>query len=574
MKKRYLIFLMTALAVVIAFVMPSFVQRTEHESLHKQYSVAIELSSALDGVAQQDRAEVLDMYRNNGADFALLTEKDGSFNTEYGRIAKESGLRIALAVFGGEEKSSGYGKMLRQTIDELEAEYIVIKNINKNNKPGHGDMAEVARVISDCRLTLVLSEYGKTQLSNEKPAGIDQCIAAADGRLMRSYETQQNPRSGLSADSGKSSDSELVYHQMHNSATDRNTEFLIVNRLNAPKLSVMENTAETANAISRFCDKADSSGYIKGGSPNLKAYRTPGPLTCGSAALVGVLMCLWIVNMIRRKSCQYFDWIMYAISIVAFGVTAFLPEALISLYPTLFAVIAPCFCLCLCYRMIQNRKSLASGITAGLITALVSMLICAVIQCSMLSGAQYYLNIAIFRGVKLTLVVPMIFAVILPLVADKEKGMSGINHKAFINVVKSIRLRHIALLIPVALIGMIYIMRSGNAQISETENTIRNFISELWNARPRTKEFLVGWPCLVLLAIAVHRKASLLLCLIFTAGSSILFASVSNTFCHVFTDAAISFSRTLNGFAMGVPFMIVFGALGFPLIKLCSKFLK
>ena len=45
----------------------------------------------------------------------------------------------------------------------------------------------------------------------------------------------------------------------------------------------------------------------------------------------------------------------------------------------------------------------------------------------------------------------------------------------------------------------IYLIRSGNVtEISATENLLRNSITNLMTERPRTKEFLIGWPALIL----------------------------------------------------------------------------
>ena len=71
------------------------------------------------------------------------------------------------------------------------------------------------------------------------------------------------------------------------------------------------------------------------------------------------------------------------------------------------------------------------------------------------------------------------------------------------------------------------------------------------NERPRTKEFLVGWPCLVLFVYYLKTMNVKLLEWAFAVGSSILFASVINSFCHVFTGAGIIYTRVINGVIIG-----------------------
>ena len=110
-------------------------------------------------------------------------------------------------------------------------------------------------------------------------------------------------------------------------------------------------------------------------------------------------------------------------------------------------------------------------------------------------------------------------------------------------------------------------------KISGWENTIRNRMSELTSARPRTKEFLIGWPAVAIFAYYRKSDVSKLLTWAFGAGSGILFASVMNTFCHVFTDVSTSVLRTLGGFVFAVPFMVIFALANLCFVKLfiCRK---
>ena len=101
----------------------------------------------------------------------------------------------------------------------------------------------------------------------------------------------------------------------------------------------------------------------------------------------------------------------------------------------------------------------------------------------------------------------------------------------------------------VGIVGLIYIIRSGNVKsISGAENFMRNTITEKMAARPRTKEFFVGWPCLILFVYYLKRTDIKLVQWLTGIGASILFASVINSFCHVFTAAEIIYMRVINGF--------------------------
>jgi hypothetical protein len=62
---------------------------------------------------------------------------------------------------------------------------------------------------------------------------------------------------------------------------------------------------------------------------------------------------------------------------------------------------------------------------------------------------------------------------------------------------------------------------------------------------------LIGYPCLVLFFFYVKRYDIKLLQWVLVVGSSILAASVTNTFCHVFTDVSVMYMRVVNGVILG-----------------------
>ncbi|MDO5479031.1 MAG: DUF5693 family protein, partial [Clostridia bacterium] len=97
-----------------------------------------------------------------------------------------------------------------------------------------------------------------------------------------------------------------------------------------------------------------------------------------------------------------------------------------------------------------------------------------------------------------------------------------------------------------------YILRSGNVNtISALETAMRNAITAAFPARPRTKEFLIGYPCLVLFFYYVKHYNIKLIQWGLAIGASILAASVTNTFCHVFADVSVMYMRVVNGVLLG-----------------------
>jgi hypothetical protein len=116
----------------------------------------------------------------------------------------------------------------------------------------------------------------------------------------------------------------------------------------------------------------------------------------------------------------------------------------------------------------------------------------------------------------------------------------------------------LGLLLALIIIGLM-IARSGNEAgigVSPIELKFRAILDKVLGVRPRTKEFLVGYPLLFVgIACALHgrrREAAVLV----TIGS-IGLVSVVNTFCHIHTPLVLSSLRTINGFVVGAVIGIV-----------------
>ena len=107
-------------------------------------------------------------------------------------------------------------------------------------------------------------------------------------------------------------------------------------------------------------------------------------------------------------------------------------------------------------------------------------------------------------------------------------------------------------------VGLYYIIRSGNVnKISGLEQAMRTTLTEIFPARPRTKEFLIGYPALVLFAYYMKNSKIHIINWILAVAASILAASVTNSFCHVFTDFTFIVSRTIIGILVSVAAYII-----------------
>lgn len=163
------------------------------------------------------------------------------------------------------------------------------------------------------------------------------------------------------------------------------------------------------------------------------------------------------------------------------------------------------------------------------------------------SSTRYLLAIDNFRGVKLSQAVPLLFAVyvVLRRLCPIREILQG---KKYILV----------LVVLVLLAGLtLFLMRTGDGMLSAgvIEQRFRNWLERVLLVRPRTKEFLVAWPCFGV-AFALCARGAKRVCWPFAILTAPGFSSVVNTFCHsrapVWTSVVRSLMGALIGMAIGL----------------------
>lgn len=550
MKKRNVIITLVII-LSLACMLPSLAMRISFENAHNGYVAALVLRDDMTD-------DNLSLYKSKGIHTLLADESDYGFDAQSIAKCREMGFDIALRARVGDEKSQSYAANLDAIIKQNDVKYLVIKQ----NKKERAFSAPLENVIAANDLTVVLTE-NMSQLSNEMPKGYESYVKSSGGKVMRCYETLKNPLRTLSADADSQNAGELLYHHMINSARDRNTEFVAINQIDDGSGDITAAIEATSYAASKFEEWMQNLGYESGKPVNLKGYEPQRRTASAGGAALAVMMALLCVLITLKKRSAALEYTAIIASLGAFAISFVMPDAIIMLYPTLFAPVAACFAFSVsigaCHKAKENHGLFLTALcTFG--AAAAALALGAFGLGALLSGADYYLNDTIFRGVKLTLVLPVAYAM----------GAMWIYEDCRFDLrsaIGKIKLWHVLVALAAIAVAAVYVMRSGNAKISPLENQIRNFIAELSGARPRTKEFLIGWPMLAVAAVCIKCTAPKLLRTLVCVGSSIVFASVTNTFCHVFTDFATSSLRTFNGIVFALPIVIVVFALGAVIVK-------
>ncbi len=200
---------------------------------------------------------------------------------------------------------------------------------------------------------------------------------------------------------------------------------------------------------------------------------------------------------------------------------------------------------------------------------------------SSISSSRYLLNLDMFRGVKVLYLTPFLFLIINYLKifgADFDNNNPPVSkHKLSQEIKKAwnipVKWGHIIILILLAGVFLIYLLRSGNTgvSISSLELKFRAFLEHRIVARPRFKEFLIGYPSLFVLMLVtfLKRKKWIIVFSILGIMGSI---SVTDTFSHVRDTFLMSLYRSLWGILFGIVVGItVIIILYKPIIKILSN---
>lgn len=486
---------------------------------------------------------------------------------------RERGFKVALVHTLRNYKCTDYTDYIDYLVKEYNIEYLNIKGSSEKVLPGDENKENYKKLTDiavENGMTLVVTE-NTDQLSNQKFMGYDEVVSAVlekgSGKILRSYETYDD-----SHDDG----SHHIYrtNQYYNSTIDRNMRFITVTQITSSGISYDECAEFTLKATTNYIDRVRAQGYTVNSETAPYNYPVSSRLPNACSAVVAIMLLVIAIGWVFDYKKLWFTLSATVFSALVFVGTYVVPESIVSLYPSLYCVAVSCFAMTVALKLAKELKNKNTFVAIITVVATVIAALCIGVlgMGAQLSGINYYLNNSIFRGIKLSLIVPIIYTVVIYyLMYIRDENSDFINDVS--RVLKAdIKVYWVIIAGAVGIVGGYYLIRSGNVnQISSVEQTMRNLITEYFPARPRTKEFVVGYPALVLFVWYVKNTNSRLMQWGFAALSAILAASVTNSFCHVFTDLSTIYMRVVNGLIIGVVLSICAYIVNYVAVKLVKR---
>ncbi|HWR06401.1 DUF5693 family protein [Sporomusa sp.] len=204
-------------------------------------------------------------------------------------------------------------------------------------------------------------------------------------------------------------------------------------------------------------------------------------------------------------------------------------------------------------------RIITAGVGALVVTTLLS-LVGGLYLGAVLSDVRFFLEMEIFRGVKLTFVAPLILVAITYLTRYnlfeqvKSVDARGLWRQVVTILNYPVTIKSLLFVGAAAFAAWVFIGRSGHTAgvpVPAAELKLRALLEQLMYARPRGKEFLIGHPAFLLAAMAVYRQWPRLIQLILVITATIAQGSLVETFAHLRTPIFMSAVRGLDGLVLG-----------------------
>ncbi len=424
---------------------------------------------------------------------------------------------------------------------------------------GYPDMTDSVRdELTKRRIPIVLAE-AQTQLGFEKMSGAVDMVKTSDYNTVRLYAMTED-------EIKKISESEAAA-RFYISDIERNIR---MNLFPTFKYAIEGTTLSETNAryIADVKARLEEHGFSVGKASQMEPYMPEKPLRAivlaGAAALGSLaLICIFPALL---------PWILYIFGVVLlmsqglfWAKESVLPLHMLALAAEISTpVLVVSAFLSYCLRKKEEAfaekgwvKIFAEG--AGLLWAMgLCSLAGGIYVSGILGDIRFFLELEIFRGVKVTFVLPLLLISLVYIRRFPLLGAPVTTGGEFVSFVKKfcnipVKLGILVAVGFIAFAGFLFVGRSGNnmAPVPAFEVALRRFLEDNMYARPREKEFLFGHPAVFVTLAALYRKWPQILHYFLIVAVTIGQGSMVETFAHMRSPFILSFIRGLDGLAAG-----------------------
>ncbi|MDR7856567.1 DUF5693 family protein [Tissierella sp.] len=495
------------------------------------------------------------------------------FDEEKIKTIKEAGLEVILRPMSYNPSWCGE-KYINANLEDyarfdVKAKYMIFSGEEVMGYPANIDIVREFMEKNNTKIGLIESGVQRGHIEQE---GLDELTEVLDYNAIRVFSIPPyiQERYKFYNYSG----SEEIENTIYRAVTERNIRLVFFRPFKYDNNSYVTNYEEYERMFESFEERIAEHGMVLGDAsvmPN-NTVNIIFKILIGLGILGGGIIMLEGMFNINEK----FKKLLIIAGILFIIVFPFaFPYFSVKIYAMLAAVVFPTLSMIyFCSRtkasyFSGNHSTLKQSILKGLgliVTMALISSIGALYVASLLSSTEFLLEMDIFRGVKISQLIPillysMTFLGYFGYRKEKDKSITKINISDIKDIlVDNIKIYFLVLFIVVAAAGYVYLARTGhetNVQPSDLEMIGRNFLELKLIARPRIKEFIVAFPAIILgIYAAINRKKLL----VYLAGLAVVIGqtSIVNTFTHLRTPMYLSIFRTFYGLIFGIVLGVIY----------------
>jgi hypothetical protein len=467
------------------------------------------------------------------------------FDMEEMKKIKQEGFDILLLPRNSPGSNSEYLGEYEEIIKDFGIKYIIFDGFTVTGFPDN--LNSVKDIILENNIIFGIIEAA-TQIKYVEQEGIEELIAGSGYSINRAYVAPESYLLRL--------DDEEMFFQWLRGVVDRNIRFIYVSPLKNIKSSYSENINSTIQAVKSFNSFIASKGYTLDRPIVKLSSRVPSSffylVVTLSLLFAGLLYLLYLPGVrLGTKSILVLTVLGAASGIV---LNLVLKADIAKPLALCAAILYPSFSSLLILRYLKNGSGKKTAVQiVGLLGIMLGVNALGMYSIvSTLSHISYTMNVDMFRGVKVSFVIPLVLFAVNYIFCFVGYG----RVREFIIKLFKLKVTYLAALIfLIGAVGLyLYIGRSGNLGVSASslELKVREIFEKLLGARPRFKEFLIGYPALFLLVYLYNKYKKEVIVFILGMGVAVGSISMINSFSHVFTAITVSAARTFNGLVIGI----------------------
>ncbi len=365
-----------------------------------------------------------------------------------------------------------------------------------------------------------------------------------------------------------------IENTMYRAITERNIRVIYFRPYKDSKFTYFTDLDEYKETFSGL-EKRLEAHNITLGKPSVIPYNQSSVYLLMLSSL-GLLVLGLIIMKLVFDIAEKFEWVLFIGGAAGvLGINYIAPNISIDLFAFAAANIFPTLAIIFVIEFVKDillsnkvftLKGILTKSTIGLTVAVLICMIGGFYVGAIMSRADYLIEMSFFRGVKASLMLPMMFFVVIYLIklGYKRNTRELDGNTFFMDDIKRFFFEDVKMyyaLIAVMLGGIIYVYlaRSGhetNIEVLNIELIFRNFLEDNLLARPRTKEIFIAFPALSAAIYFAARGYNKML-FSFLFASVIGLTSIVNTYCHSRAPIYLSFSRTMISLAFSIIIGIV-----------------